>query len=125
LAETTDALPFLWVLGNPEWLNRPEIAVVGARNAYSLGTPIAHRLAAGLMESRLMVVSGLARSIDAAAHAASLDHGTVAVHAGGVNIVYPAENTTLAKSILTQGARLSEQPIGVSTTAKFFQNPTA
>ena len=86
---------------------------------------MAHRLAAGLMKSRLIVVSGLARSIDAAAHAASLDHGTVGVHAGGVDIVYPAENTTLAKSILTQGARLSEQPIGVSTTAKFFQNPTA
>ena len=87
MAETTDALPFLWVLGNPEWLNRPEIAVVGARNASSLGTPMAYRLAAGLMESRLIVVSGLARSIDAAAHAASLDHGTVAVHAGGVDIV--------------------------------------
>jgi DNA processing protein len=81
---------------------------------------MAHRLATGLAEAGTMVVSGLARGIDATAHAASLDHGTMAVHAGGVGIMYPAKNSTLAKSILTQGARLSEQPLGCSPTPKFF-----
>lgn len=72
LAEISDAPPFLWVLGNQDQLTRPCVAIVGARNASSLGTRMAHRLAAGLAEAGLIVVSGLARGIDAAAHAASL-----------------------------------------------------
>ena len=67
LAEISDAPPFLWVLGQHEQLTRPCVAVVGARNASSLGTRMAHRLAAGLAEAGLIVVSGLARGIDAAA----------------------------------------------------------
>ena len=75
LSEISDAPPFLWVLGHQEQLMRPCVAVVGARNASSLGTRMAHRLAAGLAEAGVIVVSGLARSIDAAAHAASLPPG--------------------------------------------------
>jgi DNA processing protein len=78
LAEISDAPPFLWVLGHQEQLTRPCVAVVGARNASSLGTRMAHRLAAGLAEAGLIVVSGLARGIDAAAHAASLPQGPLA-----------------------------------------------
>jgi DNA processing protein len=120
LAEISDAPPFLWVLGQHEQLTRPCVAVVGARNASSLGTRMAHRLAAGLAEAGLIVVSGLARGIDAAAHAASLPHGTIGVHAGGLDVIYPAENSELAKSILQKGARISEQPIGFHPTARFF-----
>ena len=120
LAEISDAPPFLWVLGNQDQLTRPCVAIVGARNASSLGTRMAHRLAAGLAEAGLIVVSGLARGIDAAAHAASLPHGTIGVHAGGIDVIYPAENTGLAKSILQKGARISEQPIGFHPTARFF-----
>jgi len=120
LAEISDAPPFLWVLGQQEQLTRPCVAVVGARNASSLGTRTAHRLAAGVAEADLIVVSGLARGIDAAAHAASLQHGTIGVHAGGLDVIYPAENSELAKSILQKGARISEQPIGFHPTARFF-----
>ena len=81
---------------------------------------MAHRLAAGLAEAGLIVESGLARGIDAAAHAASLPQGTIGVHAGGIDVVYPAENTELAKSILQKDARISEQPIGFHPTARFF-----
>ena len=120
LSEISDAPPFLWALGHQEQLSRPCVAVVGARNASSLGTRMAHRLAAGLAEAGLIVVSGLARGIDAAAHAASLPQGTIGVHAGGIDVIYPAENTELAKSILQKGARISEQPIGFHPTARFF-----
>ena len=99
---------------------RPCVAVVGARNASSLGTRMAHRLAAGLAEAGVIVVSGLARGIDAAAHTASLPQGTIGVHAGGIDVIYPAENIELAKSVLQKGARISEQPIGFHPTARFF-----
>lgn len=99
---------------------RPCVAVVGARNASSLGTRMAHRLAAGLAEAGVIVVSGLARGIDAAAHAASLPQGTIGVHVGGIDVIYPAENIELAKSVLQKGARISEQPIGFHPTARFF-----
>ena len=120
LSEISKAPPFLWAFGHQEQLSRPCVAVVGARNASSLGTRMAHRLAAGLAEAGVIVVSGLARGIDAAAHAASLPQGTIGVHSGGVYVVYPAENTELAKSILQKGAHISEQPIGFHPTARFF-----
>ena len=120
LSEISDAPPFLWPLCHQEQLTRPCVAVVDAPNASSLGTRMAHRLAAGLAEAGLIVVSGLARGIDAAAHAASLPQGTIGVHAGGVDVVYPTENTELGKSILQKEARIFEQPIGFHPTARFF-----
>ena len=126
LSEISDASPFLWAFGHQEQLSRPCVAVVGARNASSLGTRMAHRLAAGLAEAGVIVVSGLARGIDAAAHAASLPQGTIGVHAGGIDVVYPAENTELAKSILQKGARISEQTHWISPDrAIFFPNEIA
>ena len=82
------------------------IAMVGARNASSLGTRMARRLAEELGEAGFVVVSGLARGVDTAAHLASLETGTVAVQAGGVDVVYPAENANLAKKIADKGLRL-------------------
>lgn len=120
LKAISDAPPLLWVMGQAETLNRPMVALVGARNASSNGTRMARRLASALCEAGVLVVSGLARGIDTAAHMASLSHGTIAVLAGGVDRIYPEENTHLGRDILTNGARVSEQPIGLQAQARHF-----
>jgi len=120
LRDLADAPPVLWVMGDLTVLDRPVIALVGARNASSLGTRMARSLAAELSEQGYTIVSGLARGIDTAAHLASLKGGTVAVMAGGVDVIYPAENTPLAADILKTGLRLSEQPIGLIPQARHF-----
>ncbi len=120
LDEMPDAPPMLWVLGAGAVLDRPMVALVGARNASSLGLRMAKALAGALSEAGYVVVSGLARGIDAAAHMAALDQGTVAVVAGGVDVMYPAENTRLAEDIARTGLRLSEQPVGLVPQARHF-----
>ncbi len=120
LAELEDAPPFLWAIGNTEFLNRPMISLVGARNASSLGTRMARALARDLGAAGFTVVSGLARGVDAAAHLAALDTGTIAVQAGGVDVMYPVENTELAANIAKKGLRLSEQPMGLQPMARHF-----
>ncbi len=120
LADLTDPPPLLWALGNCSLTDRPAVALVGARNASSLGTRMARSLAKGLGEAGFCVVSGLARGIDAAAHLASLETGTIAVQAGGVDTVYPRENATLHDDIARNGLRLSEQPIGLQPMARHF-----
>lgn len=120
LADLDDAPPILWTLGERSVLERPLVSLVGARNASSLGLRMARQMAAELAEAGWVVVSGLARGIDAAAHEASLAGGTVAVMAGGVDTVYPSENASLAQSILETGLRLSEQPMGLSPQARHF-----
>ena len=120
LADLSDAPPFLWVLGDSHLLKRPMIAMVGARNASSLGTRMARRLAGDLGAAGYVVVSGLARGIDAAAHLAALDSGTIAVQAGGVDTIYPAENAELARNLGKNGLRISEQPMGLQPMARHF-----
>jgi len=120
LAELDDAPPFLWAIGDIDLLHRPLVSIVGARNASSLGTRMTRALARGLGEAGFAVVSGLARGIDAAAHQAALETGTIAVQAGGVDVLYPVENTDLAHDIATQGLRLSEQPMGLQPMARHF-----
>ena len=118
--DLTDAPPLLWALGRTDLLSRPMIAMVGARNASSLGTRMARAMAADLTAAGFVVVSGLARGIDAAAHDAALAGGTVAVLAGGVDVIYPAENADLAHRIAVQGLRLSEMPMGLQPQARHF-----
>jgi DNA processing protein len=120
LGEIDDAPPLLWCLGQTALLNRPMIALVGARNASSLGTRMAKRLAEELTNQGFTVVSGLARGVDAAAHHGALDGGTIAVQAGGVDVSYPAENTQLAHDIAKKGLRLSEMPMGLQPQARHF-----
>ena len=120
LADLPDAPPLLWVIGDLSCLNRPMVALVGARNASSLGTRMARKLAEGLGAAGITVVSGLARGIDAAAHLAALPTGTIAVMAGGVDAIYPIENLKLADEIAAKGARISEQPMGLSPVARHF-----
>lgn len=84
LSDLTDAPVMLWMIGDTTLLHRPSIALVGARNASSLGTRMARKLAQDLGEAGFVVVSGLARGIDAVAHDTALDTGTIAVMAGGL-----------------------------------------
>jgi len=112
LAAAADPPPVLWAIGDPALAARPAVAIVGARNASALGTRMAARLARDLGAMGYVVVSGLARGIDAAAHRAALGTGTVAVHAGGVDVIYPPENAALAADIADAGLRLSEMHFG-------------
>ncbi|MDO6586631.1 DNA-processing protein DprA [Salipiger sp. 1_MG-2023] len=121
LADIPDAPPMLWVAGDVAALTRPSVALVGARNASSLGGRMAKSLAKELGKEGFVVVSGLARGIDTAAHQAALEGGTVAVMAGGVDILYPSENTRLAQDIRNNGgALISEQPMGMQPHARHF-----
>ena len=123
LLDLPDAPPVLWALGDASLLNRPAVAMVGARNASSLGMRMARRLGQGLASAGFTVVSGMARGIDAEAHAAALVEGeasTVAVMAGGVDVIYPPENKALAAEIAAKGCRISEQPMGLEPQARHF-----
>lgn len=120
LAQIADAPPIIWVLGQMHLLNRPSVAVVGTRNTSSLGARMARHLATDLGEAGFVIVSGLARGVDALAHHAALATGTIAVQAGGLDVLYPAENTDLAHAIGKSGLRLSEQPFGLNPQARHF-----
>lgn len=120
LTDLPDSPPLLWVRGNTALLARPMIALVGARNASSLGLRMARTLAADLSQAGYVIVSGLARGIDAAAHTAALPGGTAAVMAGGVDVIYPVDNLTLAGEIAAHGVIVSEQPIGLEPQSRHF-----
>jgi DNA processing protein len=120
LMDLPDAPPVLWVRGNAALLNRRMVALVGARNASSLGMRMARRLAEGLGEAGFVVVSGLARGVDAESHLAALPTGTVAVQAGGVDVIYPEENAALAARIAEEGCLVSEQPMRTVPQARHF-----
>lgn len=120
LAGLKNAPPLLWAIGDLSVLRRPMVAMVGARNASSLGLRMARSLAQNLGEAGCTVVSGMARGVDTAAHQAALKTGTIAVLAGGVDVIYPAENAKLAEDICETGLRLSEQPMGLTPQARDF-----
>ncbi|APX91005.1 DNA protecting protein DprA [Brevirhabdus pacifica] len=120
LAGIADPPPVLWARGRAALAGRPAVALVGARNASSLGLRMARAMAGDLGRAGHAVVSGLARGIDAAAHEAALEHGTIAVLAGGIDVFYPSENAALAGRIATDGLLLSEQPVGTQPRARHF-----
>ncbi|MFS4582313.1 DNA-processing protein DprA [Phaeobacter sp. C3_T13_0] len=120
LTALRDAPPILWAVGDIARLTQPTIAIVGARNASSLGVRMARALARDLGEAGYCVISGLARGIDTAAHMAALRTGTCAVMAGGVDVIYPAENTRLAGDIAEQGVMISEHAPGLSPRSRHF-----
>ena len=120
LCDLPDAPPVLWVMGDDALLHQPLVALVGARNASSLGLRMARRLADGVAQAGFATVSGLARGIDAAVHEATLKTGTIAVQAGGVDIAYPEENARLMVQIAEQGCLVSEQPMGLHPQARHF-----
>jgi DNA processing protein len=115
-----DAPPLISVRGNPDVLARPQIAIVGSRNASAAGLKFAERMARALGAAGFAVVSGLARGIDAAAHRASLQTGTIAVLAGGHDCIYPAEHVELVEALMVDGAAISEMPLGWEPRAHDF-----
>ena len=120
LMDLSDAPPILWALGDVALLNRPVIAMVGARNASSLGLRMARRLSESLGAAGLVIASGLARGIDAESHQAALETGTVAVQAGGVDTIYPTENAALFADIRDRGCIISEQAMGCEPQTRHF-----
>ena len=112
--------PVIAVLGQIEVLQRPCVAIIGSRNASAIGQRFANGLAAELGQRGYTIVSGLARGIDSAAHHGSLESGTVAVLGGGVDHIYPRENTELHARIAATGAIFSESPLGYRATARDF-----
>lgn len=120
LAATDDAPPVLSVIGNAELMNRPCIAMVGARNASLNGRKFAETLARDLGRAGHVVVSGLARGIDTAAHTGALETGTIAVVAGGIDVVYPPENQKLYDEIKEKGLIVAESPLGQQPFAQSF-----
>jgi DNA processing protein len=115
-----DAPPLLAVRGEVGVLAQPMVALVGSRNASAAGVKFAERIALELGEAGFIVVSGLARGIDAGAHRASLTTGTVAVLAGGHDHIYPAEHTPLLEQILVTGAAVTEMPLGWEPRGRDF-----
>jgi DNA processing protein len=112
--------PLIWTLGDAGILARRTVAIVGARAASSAGRRFAHDLAADLGAAGYVVVSGMARGIDAAAHEGALPTGTVAVLAGGLDDIYPPENAPLAVAIRAKGCLVSERPLGFAARAADF-----
>lgn len=120
LAELETAPPVLVVKGDCGLLERQSVALVGARNASAAACRFARMLARQLGEAGTVIVSGLARGIDSAAHDGSLDTGTIAVVAGGIDVFYPPENEARQKAIAEHGLLIAEQPPGTEPRARHF-----
>jgi DNA processing protein len=120
LAELETAPPALIVKGHLTLLEKPAIAMVGARNASAAACRFARQLAQNLGNAGAVVVSGLARGIDTAAHDGSLETGTVGVIAGGIDIFYPPENEERQRAIAERGLLVAEQPPGIEPRARHF-----
>ncbi len=120
LSHIDNAPPVICVKGNLALLARPAVALVGARNASAGACQFARQLAFELGQTELTIVSGLARGIDTSAHVGALDSGTVAVIAGGIDLVYPPENRALQDRIAARGLLIAEQPPGTEPRARHF-----
>jgi len=112
--------PVLCVLGNVSLFARPAVSIVGSRNASAAGLAFTERVAAELGAQDVVIISGLARGIDARAHRASLNTGTVAVLAGGLDRIYPNEHEDLARAISERGCLVSEMPLGWEPRGRDF-----
>jgi DNA processing protein len=120
LTHIDNAPPVITFKGNVALLDRPSVAMVGARNASAGACRFARQLAYELGDNGFSVISGLARGIDTAVHVGSIDSGTVAVIAGGIDVVYPPENRDLQNAIADRGLLIAEQPPGTEPRARHF-----
>ena len=120
LAALDTAPPILIYRGDTALGARPAVAIVGARNASAAAVKLARQFAGELAEAGFVVVSGLARGIDGAAHQAALTGGTIGVIASGIDIAYPPEHADLQEAIATGGLLLTEQPPGTEPLARHF-----
>ena len=112
--------PVISVVGRLDVLQREMVAIVGPRNGSALGIKFATQLARDLGDAGLVVASGLARGIDHVAHSGALDTGTVAVVAGGIDVIYPPENAPLYAKIAKQGGVIAELPLHTAPVARHF-----
>jgi DNA processing protein len=112
--------PVIAIRGNRTLLNRPSIALVGARDASAAGRRMARDLARDLGQAGYIIVSGMARGVDGEAHAASLDTGTVAAIAGGIDQIYPPQHDQLYALLSQRGCLVSESPLGYVAQARDF-----
>lgn len=115
-----DPPPILYVKGHFDILRKKSFAIVGARNASMLGKETAFQIAAEMGRNGISIVSGMAKGIDAKAHEGALSTGTVAVLGGGVDVIYPKENTKLYERIANTGTIISEAPLKTQPLAKHF-----
>ena len=115
-----DAPPILSILGNAHLLSERSVAIVGARNASLNGRRLAQKMAQELGEAGYVVTSGLARGIDGFAHTGALQTGTIAVIAGGIDVIYPNEHADLYRQIAEAGVIVAESPIGTTPQARHF-----
>lgn len=120
LAELDDAPPVLIAKGDVRLLDRQLVAMVGARNASAAACRFARTLAHDLGVQGAVVVSGLARGIDSAAHDGALETGTIGVIAGGIDVVYPPENEARQRALFERGLVLAEMPPGTEPRARHF-----
>jgi len=120
LREADTAPPVICIKGDAALLAKSGVAIVGARNASALARKFARQLAHEIGGAGHVIVSGLARGIDTAAHEAALETGTVAVVAGGLDMIYPPENAALHAEIGRRGVIVSEQLPGAEPKADFF-----
>ncbi len=122
LKQIPDPPPVLHCLGDVTALSRHAVAIVGTRRPTAYGTQVAERLARDLAARQLVIVSGLARGIDGAAHRGALEAPgkTVAVLGSGIDVIYPREHERLAKKIVASGALISEFPMGTSPAPENF-----
>jgi DNA processing protein len=122
LAQIEGSPPILTIRGDAALLARPAIAIVGARNASAAAVKLARDFASAFAEAGLVVVSGLARGIDGAAHTGALSGGgaTIGVIASGIEIAYPPEHRDLQEDIATRGLLIAEQPPGTEPLARHF-----
>jgi DNA processing protein len=120
LAQIDAPPPLVYAKGNLDLAMSPIVALVGARNGSAVGQKFTRQLAAELGLEGFVIASGLARGIDSAAHHAALERGTIAVLAGGIDIVYPPENAELQRAIGERGLLISERSPGFSPRGKDF-----
>ena len=121
LAEVDAPPPLLYVKGKLDLATIPIVAIVGARNGSAVGQKFTRQVATDLALEGFVIASGLARGIDTAAHLAALEHGTIAVLAGGIDIVYPPENAgAAARDRNERGLLISERSPGFSPRGKDF-----
>lgn len=120
LKQISDYPPVITVYGNSGILNKPSISLVGSRNSSINGCKFTENLCKDLAKHKILSVSGLARGIDTAAHKGSLEYGTIAVVATGIDIIYPAQNKDLFKRIGEKGAVIAEMPYGSMPKAQNF-----
>jgi DNA processing protein len=120
LAELEDAPPLIVAKGNLNLLDSMAVAIVGARNASAAACRFARGLGHDLGQQDIVVVSGLARGVDSAAHDGALESGTIAVIAGGIDVFYPPENEQRQRTMYERGLVIAEMPPGTEPRARHF-----